>query len=145
MTIYTDGSCKRSKEGAYGFVTVMNDKIDVCFARTKSRTTSNQMELLAFISALQYIKKVGVKNIDVYSDSEYVVKGYTSWKAKWQRNGWVTTGGNAISNQPLWNTIIKLEDELIGSNLDPNVQWVRGHANNKYNNFIDNLVQNLTK
>tara|TARA_R110000772_G_scaffold57842_4_gene130929 strand:- start:4848 stop:5285 length:438 start_codon:yes stop_codon:yes gene_type:complete len=145
MTIYTDGSCRVSKEGAYGFITVVDDKINTCFARTKSRTTNNQMELLAFISALQYIKKVKIKNINVYSDSEYVVKGYTLWKAKWIKNGWKSKENKSIANQPLWFKIIQLEEDLTRLNACPNVQWVRAHGSNKYNNFIDNLVQNLTK
>ena len=145
MHIYTDGSCKKTKVGAYGFITVVGDKIEMSFAKRHHRTTNNQMELMALISALEYIRKTGFKNIDLYSDSEYVVKGYSRWTHKWEANGWKTAGGNAVSNQALWHKVIKLRTDLEKANADPNVQWVKAHGSNKYNNFIDNLVQNIAK
>ena len=42
MTIYTDGSCRKSKVGAYGFISVVGNKVIMSFAKREDRTTNNQ-------------------------------------------------------------------------------------------------------
>lgn len=145
MKIYTDGSCKKTKVGAYGFITVVGGKIQMSFGKRHPKTTSNQMELMALIVSLEYIKKVKIANIYLYSDSEYTIKGYTNWTHKWVTNGWKNAKGDPVANQALWGKIIKLRTELEDLGLAPRLEWVKAHAGDKYNNFIDNLVQNLAK
>lgn len=145
MNLYTDGSCRKTKIGAYGFCLEKNNKIELTFAKRETNTTNNRMELKAFLSALQYVKKIKISNLTIYSDSEYVVKGFNQWSKNWQANGWLTFNHGKVSNRDLWKKIIKLNRELTHLNCVPTVLWVKAHGKNKYNNFINNVVQNITK
>lgn len=89
------------------------------------------MELLAVIRALEALKKEGL-NITIYSDSQYVVKAVTEG---WLKN-WVATnfkGGK--KNKDLWMQYYELAQK---NNI--RFKWVRGHADNPFNNRCDELA-----
>lgn len=144
MIIYTDGSCRKTKIGAFGFIVLKDKKVDLVFARRKAQTTNIRMELNAIKHALLYIKKRNIKKAIIYTDSEYCSKGYTEWMHKWFVNNWHKDNGNLIKNISLWKEIHTLFNYFKLNNIKCEVEWVRGHSNNKYNNYIDNIVQNLT-
>lgn len=146
MNIYTDGSCRANKKGAYGFVSVIGGDIDMAFGKVANNTTNNQMEIRAVMMALEYIIKVKAVNVTIHSDSEYVVKGYNIWADNWEKKNWISDySKKPVKNQGLWKKMLEIKAEIKKQGLIANVKWVRGHHVNKYNNLIDNLVQNLTK
>ena len=89
------------------------------------------MELLAVIAALEALTKKGLP-ISVYSDSQYVVNAV---EKGWLRS-WIATdfkGGK--KNKDLWTRYYKL------SQLHQiKFHWVRGHADNPFNNRCDVLA-----
>ena len=145
MEIYTDGSCKLTKIGAYGFITVINNNINTCFVQRVEKTSNNKMEILAMYSALSYINKKNLKNVTIHCDSKYVVDGYTEWMFKWQSNGWKTAKNKNVLNRDLWEKLIMIQDNLNKKGLNPKVKWVKAHSSNKYNNYVDKIVQNILK
>jgi ribonuclease HI len=89
------------------------------------------MELMAVIAGLEALKKDGLK-ITVYSDSQYVVKAV---EQGWLRN-WIATdfkGGK--KNKDLWTRFYELSKKN-----SVRFVWVRGHADNPYNNRCDELA-----
>ena len=89
------------------------------------------MELMAVIAALQALKKEGLP-ITIYSDSQYVVKAV---EQGWLKN-WIATdfkGGK--KNKDLWLRFYELAQRH-------NIRfvWVRGHADNPFNNRCDELA-----
>ena len=95
------------------------------------RTTNNRMELMAVIRALEALKKEAL-HITIYSDSQYVVKAVTEgWLRKWIATGF--KGGK--KNRDLWmqyyNLAMKHTIRFV---------WVKGHADNPYNNRCDELA-----
>lgn len=89
------------------------------------------MELLAVIVGLEAITKKEYP-VNIYSDSQYVVKAITEgWLKKWLRTGFA--GGK--KNSDLW-----LRFNEVAKTLKINIHWVKGHADNPYNNLCDQLA-----
>jgi ribonuclease HI len=131
LTIYTDGSARGNPgRGGYGAILIWNGKSKEVSQGFK-HTTNNRMELMSVIAALETLTRTGL-NIQVFSDSKYVVRAVSE---KWLDN-WIRTdfkGGK--KNSDLW----KLYNEIaLGFNIQ--MVWVKGHAENPYNNRCDELA-----
>jgi ribonuclease HI len=99
------------------------------------------MELTALIEALKHIRDNELHeqyDIEIFCDSQYVVNGVNSWWKKWKANGFRTTTG-IVKNLELWKQIEGLRNEV-----DCQLTWVKGHAQNEKHNEVDRLVFNLT-
>ena len=104
----------------------------------EKNTTNNKMELLAPIRAIQKFKKKS--EISIFTDSTYVKEGITVWIKKWEKNGWKTASKKPVKNKELWK---KLKILSLKHNIKWN--WVKGHAQDKYNNLADDLAQRAIK
>jgi ribonuclease HI len=94
-------------------------------------TTNNRMELMAVIAGLQALKKDGIP-VTVYSDSQYIVNAVEKgWLKTWMATDF--KGGK--KNKDLWTLYYKLAQ---GKQI--RFVWVRGHADNPYNNRCDELA-----
>lgn len=89
------------------------------------------MELLAVIKALEALKKEGL-SITVFSDSQYVVKAVSEG---WLKNWLATNFKGGKKNKDLW---LQYADLAAKHNIK--FKWVRGHADNEYNNRCDILA-----
>jgi ribonuclease HI len=146
IEIYTDGSYRaKTKKGAFGFCAVFENIIYDEIYGESGDTTNNRMELKAMLHALEYLhdKQEMFQNHEViiYSDSEYLVKSMTEWWPGWVKNNFKTSTNKPIANLELFKSIMKLYSQF--SNVT--IKWVKGHADNTYNNLIDEKVQALTK
>lgn len=142
MKIYIDGSCRpNSRFGSYG-VLIENDKGDrKTLTGTQEDVTNNIMELTALIEAMKYIRDNQLDSsyeIEIFSDSQYVIKGLSEWYPKWQANNWQTSTG-PVKNLDLWKHAIKLSKEVKAK-----LTWVKGHAQNTKHNEVDQIVYELT-
>jgi ribonuclease HI len=84
-------------------------------------TTNNRMELLAAISALEALKRP--VQVELYTDSKYVLDGITKWLPGWQRNGWKTSAKQPVKNVDLWQRLVAAMAPH-----DISWHWVKGHA-----------------
>ena len=131
VTIYTDGAARGNPgRGGYGVI-LMSGKHRRELSGGYLMTTNNRMELMAVIEGLKALKKKGC-DVTIYSDSQYIVKAV---KEKWL-DKWVSTnfrGGK--KNKDLWMEYYRLaKDHQI------HFHWVRGHADNPFNNRCDELA-----
>lgn len=94
------------------------------------RTTNNRMELMAVIAALKALTKPGL-DIVVHSDSSYVVNAI---EKRWLQS-WLRINFKGKKNADLWKEYYQLS-------LAHNIRfvWVKGHADNIYNNRCDELA-----
>jgi ribonuclease HI len=131
IVMYTDGS-SRGNPGPGGYGTVlMSGQHKKELSQGYKLTTNNRMELMAVIAGLEALKKPGFK-VTVYSDSQYVVKAVSlGWLQKWIATGF--KGGK--KNKDLW-----MRYYALASNFHVNFIWVKGHADNIYNNRCDQLA-----
>lgn len=133
IKIYTDGACSGNPgRGGWAAIILDGEKIEK-ISGSKDNTTNNRMELTAVISALKYVKD---KDLEIYTDLKYTKDGIEKWISNWKKNGWKTANKQDVKNKDLW-------DELDQLNSEKNVQWnwVKGHANNQYNNMADELAR----
>lgn len=131
IVMYTDGAA-RGNPGPGGFGTILiygSHKIEL--SGGFKRTTNNRMELMAVIAGLEALKKEGL-DITVYSDSQYIVKAIEEgWLEKWVKTNF--KGGK--KNKDLWMRFYELSKKHT-----LRFVWVRGHAENTYNNRCDILA-----
>ena len=67
------------------------------------QTTNNRMELTAAIQALEALQRP--VQVQLHTDSKYVLDGITRWIAGWQRNGWRTAAKQPVKNADLWQRL----------------------------------------
>ena len=142
IRIYTDGACKGNPGiGGWGVLILFeNEQIEL--SGGSKETTNNQMELTALIKALNFFdKKI---DLDLYTDSKYVMDGITDYIKKWKINGWRTANKKPVKNISLWKAL----DELNNFH-EIKWNWVRGHSGNPENEKADALanlgIENLDK
>ena len=92
------------------------------------------MELQAAIKAMEYFDEK--KEIEIFTDSKYLKDGIEKWINNWKVNGWKTANKKQVKNKDLW---LMLEEKINKHKVSWN--WVKGHAENKYNNKADDLAR----
>lgn len=131
LIIYTDGAARGNPgPGGYGAILQYGGKEKEISAGYR-RTTNNRMELMAVIAALKALKK-DHQSITIFSDSQYVVKAI---QEGWLKNWLATNFKGGKKNKDLWTEYAEL-----ASKHNIRFKWVRGHADNKYNNRCDELA-----
>jgi ribonuclease HI len=131
VIIYTDGSSRGNPgPGGYGAILMSGGKVKELSAGYR-KTTNNRMELMGVIAALSALKKERL-NITLYTDSQYIVKAVKEgWLNKWLATNF--SGGK--KNKDLW---VKFYDLYKQHHIK--FVWVKGHADNEYNNRCDELA-----
>ena len=131
IVIYTDGSSRGNPgPGGYGAILMWGNKVKE-LAGGFRKTTNNRMELLAVIQAMTALKTKELP-VHIFTDSKYVVE---SVEKKWLDN-WIRTdfkGGK--KNKDLWKAYYELSKPF-----KVEFHWVKGHADNPYNNRCDELA-----
>lgn len=134
VIIYTDGACS-GNPGPGGFAgIIIQDDTELEVTGGEKQTTNNRMELIAVIESLNQVKSSS--NITLYSDSQYIVNAINQgWLKNWIYKNWKKSDGKPVQNVDLWQELIPLLDKHKIKFI-----WVKGHANNKYNNRCDELA-----
>ena len=103
-------------------------------------TTNNRMELIAVLTALEQIDLYG-ENSRIFSDSAYVVNCIKDkWYEKWLLNGWRTSDRSPVKNRDLWEQLLNKLQDLEHQGITVEFEKVKGHADNKFNNYADVLA-----
>lgn len=133
VSIYTDGACSGNPgPGGWAAILMYGDhKKEI--SGGEAQGTNNRMELIAVISALEMLKEPC--RIELYSDSKYVIDALDKgWAEGWKKNGWKRKSGPAL-NPDLWDRLLTLYEAH-----EVHLHWVKGHAENPYNNRCDELA-----
>ena len=133
VTIYTDGACSGNPgPGGWGAILRYGSAVKE-MSGGDPETTNNRMELTGVITALSALKEPC--RVTLYTDSQYVESAVNlGWLESWQRRGWRRKGGE-VKNPDLWQALIPLLETH-----DVTFVWVKGHAENEYNNRCDELA-----
>ncbi|MFA5960955.1 MAG: ribonuclease HI [Tatlockia sp.] len=133
IEIFTDGACKGNPgPGGWGAILRCNGN-EKLLNGSEEHTTNNRMELTAAIKALSALKRPCVVNL--YTDSQYLRLGMTTWLAQWKTKGWRNSKKETVKNADLW----QLLDEL--ANLHTiQWHWVKGHSGHPENEMADALA-----
>ena len=139
VTLYTDGACSGNPgPGGWGAILSYNG-VEKELSGGEQSTTNNRMELLAVISGLEALKESC--RVELYSDSKYVIDGLSKgWAASWRKNGWRKADKKPALNPDLWERLLNLTEKH-----ELSYHWVKGHADNPYNNRCDQLAVEKAK
>ncbi len=133
MTIYTDGACRGNPgPGGWGAV-LLSRGAEKDLWGGEGLTTNNRMELTAAIEALNALKKPC--EVELHTDSRYVMQGITEWMPAWKARGWRTADKKPVKNDDLW---IKLDEARRRHHVT--WKWVKGHSGHELNDRADMLA-----
>jgi ribonuclease HI len=133
VVIYSDGACKGNPgPGGWGVWLQSGEHSKELWGGAPA-TTNNRMELTAVIEALASLKR----NCDItlYTDSEYLKNGITTWIHGWKKKGWKTAAGQPVKNIELWQRL-----EALTALHSIEWRWVKGHAGDPGNERADALA-----
>lgn len=138
VTIFADGSCL-GNPGPGGWAALLvtekgGERHERELVGADSATTNNRMELTAVIEGLNALKVPC--EVEVVTDSNYVVKGMTEWVHGWARRGWMTSQKKPVENQELWRALLDA-----AARHQVSWRWVRGHAGHVENERVDALAR----
>ena len=132
--MYTDGACSGNPgPGGWGAVLMSGKHRKEIFGGERE-TTNNRMEMMAVIRGAEAIKNGG--DLDIYTDSKYVMKGMMEWVEGWKKRGWKTASKQPVKNVDLWQ---RLEQALERHQV--NWHWVKGHSGVAENDRADELAR----
>ena len=133
IKIYTDGACSGNPgKGGWGALIQENDS-ETKLSGSELNTTNNRMELTAVIKALEHYDKA--REIEVFTDSKYVMQGITEWIKNWKNNHWKTSQKKDVKNKDLWVLL-----DTVSVKHDIKWSWVKGHAGDYGNEIADKLA-----
>ena len=140
IIIYCDGACRgnnlplEQRIGAYAYKLIYRNHVKFG-GNAEKATTNNIMEMKALLYALKALKPSAKDmEIEVFTDSNYVVSGLNSW---W--DGWVKKNFSGVKNLELWQELRALFDSFPHISIN----WVKGHAGNSGNEDVDAYCNKL--
>ena len=131
--IATDGACS-GNPGPGGWAWV--DQVHGAYqSGGAAATTNNRMELTALLRALHYVPAEA--SLLIRADSSYVINSLTTWAKGWRKRGWRKADGKPVLNRELIEPLVNLYESRTGLT---KVEWVKGHAGDAANEFVDRLA-----
>ena len=133
ITLFSDGSALGNPgPGGYGTILRFKDKERI-ISGGEIYTTNNRMELRGVIEGLKVLKEPC--QVEVISDSSYVVKGINEWLENWIKRSF-----KKVKNPDLWQEYIEVSKihQVQGT-------WVRGHDGHEENERCDDIARSVAE
>jgi len=146
--VYTDGSCfdnsnRKKAVAGYGVYFGKDDPRNISEPLKGEKQTNQLAELWAAKRALEIVKKD--ENLEIRTDSKYVLMIFTQWYKSWEKKNWITSSGKEVENQEVIKNILSIIKNRTGL---LRWIWVKGHSRSKGNAKADDLARmgsNLNK
>lgn len=141
--IFTDGACSGNPgPGGWGAIVVAHQKVTE-LGGGSGRTTNNQMEMQSVIEALRFVDNK-INEVNVYTDSVYVIRGITQWIWGWKKNNWLTAEGQPVLNKEHW---LELDQVVSAVKKFAKINWhyVRGHTGVPGNERCDQIAVSFSQ
>src|SRR3954464_8321034 len=130
LKIYIDGSSLKNPGGASGFAgraeypENWNRPDEVLFNPGYESSTNNRMELLACVTAMEYVRDnvLGVQRVQIVTDSRYVHDNIPRAE-RWRHDHWKNRYGRPIENAALWQRFLSVRQKL---RIRTDFVWLKG-------------------
>jgi ribonuclease HI len=134
VVVYTDGACSGNPgPGGWGAILIYGEK-EKTLSGFEANTTNNRMEMMAAIAALEALRQPC--QVELYTDSTYVMKGMSEWLPGWKARGWKTADKKPVKNAELWQRL-----EAAAEMHKVHWKWVKGHNGHVMNERADELAR----
>lgn len=137
--IYTDGSGMTGGPAGIGFVAYVDGELLLKGNRAVAKATNHQAELRAVVFALDSIPEG--QDVELLSDSKYVVDGYSTYLPKWRECGWPDSSVGSVVNRALWKQLIVAARR----HRDVRFRWTKGHDGTEGNEHAHRLATQARK
>ena len=141
LNIYTDGSSlNNGQKGKYhsgGIGIYIEDSGEEISIKLDGTITNNIAELKACIVGINTIlsrKTYSNEVINIYSDSEYVIKSITQWSINWKKNDWKKYNKIKKCKTDIKNKELIIELYTLYINCNINFIHVKAHTSKPLNN-----------
>ena len=151
LRLYTDGSCPApGAAGGWAWILVGEHAVDSGSGGIPAPSNHQKAEVIAAIEGLTYLVASGVREVELLSDSRYVVGGMSStgctgctgWAHAAVQRDWRSKDGKPLKNRDLWERLLELDRCLVVT-----YRHVPGHRPKKdtsddarYNREVDALA-----
>ena len=149
IKLYVDGSCskngKKENFGGYSVILTIDDKNVKIYKEGKINTTNNEMEMLAVLKAIKIGKiltRTNKREVEIFSDSSYVVNTVNEWMKSWASNNWIK---KSDKKAPENLEIVKEIYNLMKFEKYIKVKKVTGHSGDEFNELADLMAKKATK
>ena len=135
VTLYTDGACSGNPGPGGWAALLIDDGVERVVSGAEPHTTNQRMELTAAIQGLAAL--ADQRTVHLFTDSSYVMNCFRDrWWARWEVDGWLGAGKQAVANRDLW-------ERLIAETRRHDVVWhkVKGHSGHALNDRVDALAR----
>lgn len=135
VELYTDGACS-GNPGPGGWAYLLKDPSSGQEREESGgepKTTNNRMELMSVIRGLESLSRPC--RVELYSDSQYVLKGLGEWLDDWKRKGWRNSKREPVKNRELWQRLDQLRQQH-----ELSFHWIRGHNDHPENERCDAMA-----
>jgi ribonuclease HI len=138
VELYCDGACL-GNPGPGGWAYLLRLRTHAGLKEKEGRgseaaTTNNRMELSGAIKGLEALVRPCA--VDLFCDSQYVVKGISQWLKAWKAAGWRKADKGPVLNADLWQAL-----DLQLARHEVRARWVRGHAGHPENERVDQAAR----
>ncbi len=144
IIIFADGAASGNPgPGGWGAIIGLPEGKVLELGGGERHTTNNRMELMGVIRALEQLKGVSGE-IDICTDSTYVIRGITQWIWGWRKRDWKTAEGKDVANAELWQALFS---QVSARREKGKIEWkyVRGHSGIPGNERVDEIAVAYTK
>lgn len=135
VKLITDGSyCQAASKSAYALMIIFPTNRKEFYTVSGDEESSNLMELLPVLDGMRKLRNE--KDVQICTDSRYVIRGLTQWMHFWCHNDWQTAKGEVVCNIDYWQ---ELYDVCKGKTLY--IKWIKGHSGDNYQECCHRLAQ----
>lgn len=139
--VYTDGSCEGNGKfaAAAGLGVYFNDNHSLNVSEpVQGRPTNNAGEIQAAIRAIQDAQTCGIKRLNIFTDSQFLIKSVCLWMDGWKKKDWRLASGRLVVNQKDFKRL----DELIeAGNMLVKWSYIPAHKGHRGNEEADRLAK----
>ncbi|MCL2744566.1 MAG: ribonuclease HI [Planctomycetaceae bacterium] len=143
VILFTDGACS-GNPGPGGWAFILRHPAsgkEIEYSGGETDTTNNRMELQAVIEGLKKLTRPA--NVELVSDSKYVLQGLGEWMPKWKRNGWKRKEGGRL--KPVKNIELWQELDALAVKHRITFTYIAGHSGHTENERCDQLAVAASK
>lgn len=150
VLIYSDGACSGNPgPGGWGAIVSYKTRV-VELGGGHPATTNNRMEMTGVLEALRFcldaIQPEEINEIQILTDSVYVIRGITQWIFGWKKRGWKNAENDEVSNQDIWQELDQVV-QSVKKKFGITIKWdfVKGHEGIEGNERCDRIAVAYSK